>query len=216
MTQTVAELTLEAARQVGEIAHNQTIDPDSLVALWPTVRDFLNGLAAHVTGTSEALFEQAVAGATQLYGGNVRLLCSASCTVTLPAAPKDGWRVIAAYVASGQTLTLAPNGRLIAGATANVTVSAAATGEWLYRADLADWRSPLVTAVTDTVPWPDDTLRGLAAMLAIEIQPALGLPLKPDTRAAAATAEQRMVNRYHRKAPELFRGWRYQQQGAAA
>lgn len=211
MPQTVAQLLEQSLRLVGEMGHDAAPDPESAAALFPAARDFLNSLAGHVTGTSDVMPEQAVAAATQLYGANVRLICTGSCTVTLPASPQDGWRVLVPLVAAGQTLTVARNGRLLDGAASNATVAAGATDEWFYRADLGDWRSPLVSALTDNVPWPDDFLRGLAAMLAVEVQPALGLPLKPATQMLAATEERRMIARYYRKAPALAAHLRYQQ-----
>lgn len=211
MAQTVAQLLEQAARQLGELQANQSLDTDTLDnVLWPIARDFLNGLAGHVTGTNLVMYEQSVAGATTLAAGNVRLSCTATCTVTMPAAPKDGWRVSAAYVASGQTLTIAGNGKKLNGGTSNVTVAAAATDEFFYRADLSDWIDPRVTANSDNAPYPDELLGGIAAMLAIEIQPALGLAIKLDTRLRAAACEKAMVERYHRKHPALFTGWKFQ------
>lgn len=208
MTRTCSQLIEDATRLLGETGAGMAIDVDMLAVLFPIAREWLGGLAGHVTGTSESMFDQTVAGATTLYGGNVRLTCTTTCTVTLPAAPRDGWRVVVAYLVAGQTLTLARNGKLIGGAAANVTPATGA--EYLYRADLADWRSPLVAALSDVVPWPDEHLRGLAAMLALEMQPAVGLPVKMDTRTLAASTERQMVGRYHRRHPDLFRGWRYQ------
>lgn len=211
MVTTVSQLIERAARSIGELQANQSIDADTLsTVLWPIARDWLNGLPGHVTGTGETMFEQTVSGANTLYGGNVRLTCAATCTATLPPAPRDGWRIVVADLAAAQVLTLARNGKKIAGAAADATP--AAGGEYLYRADLGSWNSPLVAAVSDAVPWPDEFIGGLAAMLAIEIQPVLGLPIKPDTRLLAAAEESRMVQRYYRKNPLLARGMRYQMQ----
>jgi hypothetical protein len=208
MTRTVGQLIDDANRLLGETGAGVALDPDTLAILFPIAREWLGGLAGHVTGTAASMFDQTVAAATTLYGGNVRLTCTTTCTVTLPAAPRDGWRIVVAYVVAGQVLTLGRNGKLIAGAASNATPATGA--EYLYRADLADWRSPLVTALSDSVPWPDEFLRGLAAMLALELQPSIGLPVKMDTRALAASAERQMVERYHRRHPDLFRNWRYQ------
>jgi hypothetical protein len=71
--------------------------------------------------------------------------------------------------------------------------------------------SPLITAKSDNAPYPDALLDGIKSMLAIEIQPVLGLPLKPDTRRAAAAAERTMVFRYFRKNPALYTRWRYRE-----
>lgn len=210
MTQTVAQLIEQAARQVGELQANQTLDADTLnTVIWPIARDWLNSLPGHVTGTGELMHEQTIAAAATLLG-NTRLSCSTSATATLPANPRDGWRVVVPYVASGQTLTVAPNGRKLDGATSNVTVTAGATDEWFFRADTANWGDPNVDTADDTVPWPDEFLRGLAAMLAVEIQPVLGLPLKQGTLDVAAAEERRMISRYWRKNPALCRSWRYQ------
>lgn len=212
MPQTVAQLIDQAARQIGELQANQSLDSDTInTVIWPVARDWLNSLPGHVTGTGEVMFEQSVAAATALAAGNVRLSCTASCTVTLPAAPKDGWRIAVAFVASGQTLTIAPNGRKIAGATSNATVAAAATPEYFYRADISDWVNPIVTATSQDVPWADEWHRGLAAMLAVEISNVLGLPPKMQTMLAAAAEEKRMVERYYRKNPSLAKTLRYQQ-----
>jgi hypothetical protein len=211
MPQTVAQLLDQAARQIGELQANQSLDSDTVnTVMWPIARDLLNSFPGHVTGTAEVMFEQSVAAATALAAGNVRLSCTTTCTVTLPAAPRDGWRIVVAYVAAGQTLTIAPNGRKIAGGTASATVAAGATAEYLYRADLSDWVYPLVAATSDMVPWPDEWHRGLAAMLAVEVSNVLGIAPKIQTLLTAASEEKRMIGRYFRKNPGLAQNFRYQ------
>lgn len=210
MAITVATLLDRSVRMLGELQAGQTLDSDTLTMLGAHAMEWLNGLAAHVTGTGEVLFDKAVEDDEELFAGNVRIRCLDSCTVTLPANPQDGWRVLVAFVATGETLTVDGNGAKINGSASDATVSAGNVDDFLYRADIHDWIDSRVTATSDNVPWPDDLHRGMEAMLAIEIQPLLGLPLKFDTRQQAAVGEMAMVKRYFRKHPALFSNWRYQ------
>lgn len=212
---TVSTLLDRAVRGLGELQAGQSLDADTLTMLGAHAMEWLNGLAAHVTGTNDVIWDMIVDEAETLAAGNVRVRCTTSATLTLPEDPQDGWRVLVAHVAAGQTLTLARNGALIGGAASNATVSAGSVDDFFYRADTNDWVDSRVTATTDNVQYPDDLLRGLQAMLAVEVQPLLGLPLKFDTRAQAAAGETAMIKRYFRKHPALFTAWRYQAQPAA-
>jgi len=216
MAITVSTLLDRAVRMLGELQANQTLDADTLTLLGAHAMEWLNGLAAHVTGTGELLFPLTLDADYTLPAGNVMVRCSADATLKLPVSPSDGWRVVVAYVASGATLTIDPNGAKANGAASNVTVNAGSVDDFFYRADLANWGDSRVTATSDNVPYPDDVLRGLEAMLALEIQPILGLPVEFDTRQAAAAGERAMVSRYFRKHPDLFKAWRYQSSPRAA
>lgn len=210
MAITVATLLDRSVRMLGELQSGQSLDAGTLSMLGDHAMEWVNGLAAHVTGTGDTLYDKSVDEDVTLSAGNVRLRCTVTCEVTLPADPQDGWRIVVSYVKSGQTLTLDPNGHKANGSTGDATVAAGAVDDFFFRAEIGDWVDPRVTATSDNVPYPDDCLRGLAAMLAIEVQPLLGLPLKFDTRAQAGAGEAFMVKRYFRKHPSLFTGWRYQ------
>lgn len=199
----IETLTL-ALRDIGAIAFDEIPDADDQKLGLAMLVDLLGAI---VDGfTPDQLYVQSAAQSLEI-GGNVHLRATASpLTVTLPAAPIDGWRVRILNVASG-SITVAPNGYLL-GATAaaatsgNATVTAGETLDRFFRADLGAWISPTITQLSDPLPYPASYDAGLAAMLAAQIAPKyeLSAQVTPIAAALAQATQAQLDRRYGARA----------------
>lgn len=110
---------------------------------------------------------------------NSRILATiaAATTVYLPQYPNDGSRIALVDTNSTNTaLTFDGNGRLIEGAaTLVLDLSTDAPAEWIYRADVGDWRQYTSLALGDNSPFPDKYDMMLITGLAIWLCPRNGL-----------------------------------------
>lgn len=133
---------------------------------------------------------------------NTRLNCnidSAGLNIYLHPAPDDGTRF--AVVDAGENFATYPitvhgNGAFIDGSESVVLDTNAFTGEWFYRADLADWvkYSPLV--LFDTFPFPEEFDDYFIIMLAFRLNPAYERQLDPQSQVMLERSKTQLRARY--------------------
>lgn len=111
---------------------------------------------------------------------NARMVCNLTAAIVSPPvylhpAPQDGSRfgvVDASSNFATFNLTLNGNGRLLEGSTAQITLADDGTKrDWVYRADLGDWKRVTPLDLTDEWPWPDDFNDMFTCMLAMRLAP---------------------------------------------
>lgn len=139
----------------------------------------------------------------------VRIQCqhSAAMTVTLPEGSqwrpvRDGFRVAivdASGAAATNNITLARNGWKIAGSAANATISTNnASVDYMFRADLGDWKLAADLAAGDDLPFPTTFDEGIAAILGSMLAPSYGVQLAPEQAQFARMTKSQIYARYCR------------------
>lgn len=119
---------------------------------------------------------------------NVRLVCNLQSATTLymPPNPQDGAR-LAVIDASGNfatyNLTLNGNGREVDGGTTDVLSTNGQSIQYIYRADIADWKALTTLATSDEMPFPEEFDDLFIGMLALRLAP----------RNSAVYTEEQMV-----------------------
>lgn len=133
---------------------------------------------------------------------NARLVCglTAPTTLLLDPQPQDGQRFSAVDAIKGfatNNLTINPNGRKIEGDTVNkVLATADASIQWLYRADLADWKVIDPLGLDAEFPFPADFDDYFIIMLAMRLNPRYGKELTKESAARMDQQRQQFINRY--------------------
>lgn len=130
-----------------------------------------------------------------------RLIANLTSTlsVSLDPMPQDGQRfsvVDAKNNLASAALTLQGNGRLIEGATSKVVNTNGFSGQWLYRADKANWVSIEPLATDDEMPFPPDFDDYFIIMLAMRINPRYGRELTAESQARLTQQRTQFVARY--------------------
>lgn len=216
MTQ-VSEIIRQALRETNTVAITQDSNPtetaEGLARLQALVLSTLGNevgyimedwnilSATTITKPSGVPLTTAQAGAWTV-PPNARLVCGlgAALTVTLDPLPQDGQRfsaIDAKNTFDTFNLTINPNGRKIEGAVANKVISTEGDAtQWLYRADLADWKVIAPLATDDEFPFPTDFDDYFIIMLAMRLSPRYGKELPKESGARLEMQRQQFIARY--------------------
>lgn len=141
---------------------------------------------------------------------NVRILINITAPLTayFPQAPSDGARMLFVNLASDeQTLTVQGNGRTIDGSFTVADLPSVWAGrKYLYRADLADWRSFTALAAGDTPNLPDvyDSLLELGVLTRIGAR--FGRSITDDQGARLQRMLARLKAQYRQETPAVVDG----------
>ncbi|MGH7486028.1 MAG: hypothetical protein ACREMY_10575, partial [bacterium] len=123
----------------------------------------------------------------------------ADLKVYFPEQPDDGSRMgltISSKADSTKVLTLDANGRLIEGAATAVQPTPVVGKEWLYRADLGDWKRVADMLIDDECPFPDTHDDLWICLLAVRLAPRYNKQISAETQAIAAAAMKRFKTQY--------------------
>lgn len=125
---------------------------------------------------------------------------TASMSITLDPFPQDGQRfsvVDATNSLDSFALTINPNGRKLDGGVAPLVLSEEGfSKQWLYRADLADWRPIDPLELTDDMPFPPDFDDYFIIMLAMRLNPRYGRELGAESQARLEQQRAQFISRY--------------------
>lgn len=133
---------------------------------------------------------------------NARLVCglTESTTLALDPQPQDGQRfsaVDALKVFASAPLVVDPNGRKIEGEPSPKVVSEEnAAYQWLYRADVADWKLIDPLGLEDEFPFPTDFDDYFIISLAMRLNPRYGQSLAPESATRLEQQRQQFIVRY--------------------
>lgn len=125
-------------------------------------------------------------------------------TFRLHPRPYDGQRIAVADAGGNlatYNLTLDGYGRTIEGADTKVLSTDGATLQWLYRADLADWKAIGSLGLSDDLPFPiefDDYFR---ILLAARLNPRYGQELQQGSATWFDEIQRRFEARYRKPRP---------------
>lgn len=101
-------------------------------------------------------------------------------------------------------LTLDGNGRFIDGAATQTLTGAFDPREWLYRADLGEWRVVRDMEIDDECPFPPEHDDLWICLLAIRLAPRYSKQIAPETQATAAAAMRRFKAFYSQTQPTVY------------
>lgn len=141
---------------------------------------------------------------------NSRLIAgiTQNTTVYFPEQPSDGAFMAVlqgALGVNGVTLTLDGNSRTINGSPTQALLLPITAGQvWIYRADLADWRTVADLALTDTMPYVEDVNLFLTLALAIRLAPANDKTVSPETMLAYKDARALFQARYRQEGTTVY------------
>lgn len=126
---------------------------------------------------------------------------SGAKTLKLHPRPYDGQRL--AIVDAGETLatynlTLNGNGRLIEGADSLVLDTDGDRREWLYRADLGEWKRLTALELATDMPFPREFDDYWSVLLAMRLNPRHGRDLAQSSAAWLQSMSNRIEARYRR------------------
>lgn len=216
MTQ-VAEIIRQALRETNVVSITQDANPnetaEGLARLQALVLSTLGNEVGYIMEDWNILSATAITkpsgvplttaqAAAFTVPPNARLVCglSAAATLVLDPQPQDGQRfsvIDAKNSLDTYNLTINPNGRKIEEQIANLALSTEGLAkQWLYRADIADWKviAPLITS--DEFPFPTDFDDYFIIMLAMRLNPRYGKELSKESGARMEQQRQQFVNRY--------------------
>jgi hypothetical protein len=137
-------------------------------------------------------------------------------TVYFPEAPDDGSRMSVVQGSgagdsgtAGAILTLNGNGRTIMkAATATFAFAAlpspTAPVEYLYRADLGDWRAVADMQLSDECPFPRELDDLWITALAIRLAPRYAKSVMPETKALFTSTLTKLKTRYRQHQPTTY------------
>lgn len=131
----------------------------------------------------------------------------ADMTVYFPEAPDDGSRmglVIGTKADVTKVLTINGNGRKVQGASTQAQPTPPVGKEWLYRADLGDWKLVTDMAIDDECPFPGEHDDLWITLLAIRLAPRYGKTISPETQAIAASSMKRLKAQYRQSASTTY------------
>lgn len=136
-----------------------------------------------------------------IFGGSNNL------TVYFPEAPDDGSRmalIAGGSLVDGTTITLDGNGRLIEGEVTQEATAPITAAQWLYRADLGDWRAITDVALADDIPFPKDLDDLFITAIAIRLAPRYGKEIAIGTSATFKTMMAHLKARYRQAGTTIF------------
>lgn len=123
--------------------------------------------------------------------------------VYFPEAPDDGSRMAIIQGSGagdsgvvGATVTLDGNGRTIETTATKQYTDPVTARQWLYRADLGDWRAVVDMALTDDCPFPSELDDLWICGLAIRLAPRYEKQVHPQTEAQYLLAMRKLKARY--------------------
>lgn len=122
-------------------------------------------------------------------------------TFYLHPRPHDGQRVAIADAGANlatYNLTLNGNGRSIEGGTTAVLAANSLARQWLYRADLGDWKRITSLEAADTVPFPTEFDDYFVILLAMRISPRHGRELATSSAMWFEAVKAQFEARYRR------------------
>lgn len=124
---------------------------------------------------------------------------SAATSLALSHSPQDGQRL--AYVDAADTLgthslTLDGNGRTIDGSSSLVLNTNGASGQFMYRADLADWVEITNLVEADQMPFPADFDDYFVTMLAMRLNPRHSATIDAASMEALKRSRRQLIARY--------------------
>jgi hypothetical protein len=135
---------------------------------------------------------------------NVRVVCNLTAPVTDPPvylnpAPQDGTRM-GVVDASGNfatnNLALNGNGRTIEGLPEIILSADGTKTDWVYRADLGDWKKVAPLTLADEWPWPEDFDDMIVVMLAMRLNPRNSQPIAQESVLAMKRSKEQFRARY--------------------
>lgn len=137
---------------------------------------------------------------------DVRLVLNLSAAASLNLHPKpyDGQRL--ALVDSGNNLAtynlvLSGNGRTIEGAATLTLSTSGSTRQWLYRADLGDWKRLTDLVLADSLPFPSEFDQYFAVLLAMRMNPRYGQELQQGSALWLEQMSNQLEARYRKPRP---------------
>lgn len=143
-----------------------------------------------------------------------RLACklTVATELDLDPQPQDGQRL--AVVDAGNNfatynLTLDGNGRLIDGATSVVLSTNLTRKQWVYRSDQANWIAVEPLSPDDEMPFPPEFDDYFIIMLAMRLNPRMGVQLTEESKARVAQQRDQLLIRYNQtrmRAAQLQQG----------
>lgn len=142
---------------------------------------------------------------------NARLVVNQTVAQTFKLAPMpyEGQRLAVADAGNNfasYPLTLDGYGRLIEGATTKTISTNGYSGQWMYRADTANWVRLDVLALTDTMPLPVEFDDYFITRLALRLNPRNGVQLSQESLATLRETESAIRARYRTPRPQQDMG----------
>lgn len=99
------------------------------------------------------------------------------------------------------TVTLDGNGRKVEGASTLDILTQDDVGQWMYRADLADWVRLTELGEGDDMPFPGEFDDYFTVMLAMRLNPRNSVSLSQESAAALERSRKQLKARYRRPRP---------------
>lgn len=134
----------------------------------------------------------------------------ADSTLYFPEAPDNGSRmglVIGTKADTTKVLTLSGNGRMIEGAAVQAQPTPPIVKEWLYRADLGDWKLVADMTIDQECPFPIEHDDLWICLLAIRLASRYGKVTTSETMAIAKVALQRFQTAYRQTQDTVYRSY---------
>lgn len=137
---------------------------------------------------------------------NYRLMLNLEEAVTLPLNPNpdDGSRFAIVDVSgnlSTNNVTVVGNGRLIEGSSTLTINEDGFRGEWIYQADLGEWKKCAPIEITGVLPFPPEFDDYFVIALAMRLNPSYAASIDPQTLAAFQRSQKQIRARYHQVVP---------------
>jgi len=137
---------------------------------------------------------------------NARLVLNLGTAQTFKLHPRpyDGQRLAVADAGAElatYNVVLDGNGRTIEGAATVTLNTNGLARQWLYRADLADWKRLTDLALTDAMPFPTEFDDYFVLMLALRLSPRQGPALRDESKVWLDRLETQLAARYRRPRP---------------
>lgn len=136
---------------------------------------------------------------------------SVTSTAYFPESPNDGARMALIQGSgagdggsAGNILTLDGNGRTIETAATQDYAAPVTARQWLYRADLGDWRAVVPFVATDDFVFPRDVDDYWVTGLAIRLCPRFGKQASQETTSAFKEAQTHFENKYRQAGTTTF------------
>lgn len=127
-------------------------------------------------------------------------------TILMPFNAGDGARVVIIDVAGNfatNSLTLDGNGSLVDGVLSSVLATNGQRADFMYRRDLAEWRSVSPLIASSTVPFPDEYDDMFVLLLAIRLMVRYGRELDQSSMGILNEMRTRFQDQYRRTTSDL-------------
>lgn len=137
---------------------------------------------------------------------NVRLVCNLQSATTLymPPNPQDGARLAVIDASANfatHNLTLNGNGRKVDGGTTDVLSTNSQAIQYIYRADIGDWKAFATLATSDEMPFPEEFDDLFIGKLALRLAPRNSAPYTQEQMASMEEALEKFRARYSQTVP---------------